>query len=234
MSTLSPSARARAILGSAYGGAGWSVSGETGHVRDAAIPGGAAAVRMRMRAGGPAWELGAGVSHLTREQGAAWAAVTDGDGSAFGSIALDLRELLDLLPASAHAGVLDHLRAVAAEHEERMLGHQRTGRALRAAAGRIDSSWACSLPDPDGGFRDPLGLVCVRRLAADLHDGIGATPRGTWVVISLTRSYRDVLRLEGEYPRYWATRRGADDQARRVLDRPAYRGAAQRAGKPPA
>lgn len=156
------------------------------------------------------WRVRPATSSLRQEEAAFWQRFSTRDGDPFAGFELTTADLAIVLPSPQLGAVLDGLRSIAARREASAFQDTVTARNLRAVIREHDRSWACPVRTADGQFEDPGHRLRVE----PLREQDEWRPAGCWV-----------LREIGGYPRswflpgWWATRRAADDEARRVLAR---------------
>jgi hypothetical protein len=156
------------------------------------------------------WRVRPSTSSLGPEEAAFWQRFSTRDGDPFAGFDLTTADLAAVLPAAQLATVMDGLRSIAARREASAFQDAETARDLRAVIQKYDPSWACPVRVAAGQFEDPGHVLRVERLRErEQHEW---RPPGCWVLRQVDRYPRSWL-----LPGWWATRRGADDEARRVL-----------------
>lgn len=156
------------------------------------------------------WRVRPSTSSLSREEAAFWQRFSTRDGDPFGGFDVTTADLAAVLPAAQLAIVLAGLRSIAARREASAFQDAETARDLRAVVQRYDRSWACPVRVAAGQFDDPGHRLRVERLRErEQHEW---RPTACWVLRQVDRYPRSWT-----LPGWWATRRGADDEARRVL-----------------
>jgi hypothetical protein len=154
------------------------------------------------------WRARPSTSSLSRAEAAFWQRFSTRDGDPFGGFDLTTADLAAVLPAAQLATVLDGLRSIAARREASAFEYADTARNLRAVVQKYDRSWACPVCVAAGQFEDPGHRLRVERL----REQDEWRPPRCWVLREVDRYPRSWF-----LPGWWATRRGADDEARRVL-----------------
>lgn len=154
------------------------------------------------------WRVRPSTSSLRQEEAAFWQRFSTRDGDPFGGFDLTTADLAAVLPAPQLVIVLDGLRSIAARREASAFEDADTARHLRAVIQQYDRSWACPVRVATDQFEDPGHRLRVERLRE--RDQCRA-PR-CWVLREVDRYPRSWF-----LPGWWATRRAADDEGRRVL-----------------
>jgi hypothetical protein len=163
-----------------------------------------------LRAPSTVWRVHPATSSLRQEEAAFWQRFSARDRDPFGGFDVTTADLAAVLPAPELATVLDGFRSIAARREESAFQDAGTARTLRALVQKYDRTWACSLRVAIGQFEDPGHRLRVERL---LEQGPNEwRPTGCWVLRKVDPYPRPWLE-----PGWWATRRAADDEARRVI-----------------
>ncbi len=147
-------------------------------------------------------------SSLRQEETAFWQRFSTRGGDPFGGFDLATADLVAVLPAAERAIVLDGLRSIAARREASAFQDADTARNLRAVIQKYDRSWACPVRVAAGQFEDRGHGLRVERLRGQDE----WRPPRCWVLREVDRYPRSWF-----LPGWWATRRGADDEARRVF-----------------
>jgi hypothetical protein len=154
------------------------------------------------------WRVRPSTCSLSRDEAAFWQRLSIRGNNPFAGFDITTAELAAVVPGDKFAIVLDGLRAIAARQEASAFKDAAIARSFRAAVREYDRGWACPVRIADGQFEDPGHRLRVEQL----RERDEWRPQGCWV-----------LRKVGRYPRssfepgWWATRRGADDEARRRL-----------------
>jgi hypothetical protein len=176
------------------------------YAKSARLPG-AGGLHFDLRA--PAlWRVRPSTSSLSQEEAAFWQHFSTRDGDPFAGFDLTTGDLAAVLPASQLAIVLDGMRSIAARREASAFQDAETARDLRAVVQKYDRRWACPVRVAPGQFEDPGHRLRVERL----REQDQWRPPGCWVLRKVDRYPRPWF-----LPGWWAARRGADDEARRVL-----------------
>jgi hypothetical protein len=175
-------------------------------VRSAHLPG-ASGLSFELRA--PAiWRARPSTFSLSQEEAAFWQRFSVRDKDPFAGFDVTTTELAAVLPPVQLGVVLNGLRTIAARRERSAFEDACVARDFRAVIRQYDRSWACPVRVADGQFEDPGHRFRVELL----QEPDEWRPPGCWV-----------LRKVDSYPRsrcepgWWATRRSADDEARRHL-----------------
>lgn len=176
------------------------------YARSALLPG-AGGLHFDMRSP-ETWRVRPSTSSLRKEEAAFWQRFSVRDGDPFGGFDVTTADLAAVLPAAQLAVVLDGLRSVAARREARAFEDARVARELRAVVQKYDRGWACPVPVAADQYEDPGHVLRVERL----QEPDEWRPPRCWVLRKVDRFPRSWLE-----PGWWATRRAADDEARRVL-----------------
>jgi hypothetical protein len=176
------------------------------YASSARLPG-AGGLHLDLRA--PAvWRVRPSTSSLRQEEAAFWQRFSTRDGDPFAGFDVTTADLAAVLPAAQLATVLDGLRSIAARREASAFQDADTARDLRAVVQKYDRSWACPVRVAAGQFEDPGHGLRVERL----REQDEWRPPRCWVLREVDRYPRPWL-----LPGWWATRRAADDEGRRVL-----------------
>ena len=165
---------------------------------------------------GTGWRILPDTTTMRADQAEFWASLSDHPGPGadpFGGLTVPIGVLMDVLPDTARGAVLEGLRLRAAHDERRIFELSRNAKALRAAVARYGGGWVCPHTDERGGYTcDDSSLRVVRVTGS----GDPLVPNGAWQVLGRPHGLRE--RPLPTYLSWWATRRAADDEARRLLD----------------
>jgi hypothetical protein len=179
------------------------------------LPGGCG-VRCVLDSWGTRWSVQLASSTLTREQGEFWEALSDRPTNPhpFDGFTIDTAELLSFLSEQATDELLEGFRKRAAWRERRAFECARDAKQLRVLAERRGAEFACPVRFGPREYASVNGELRVRfsGAAPDKY-----TPARVWLLLRVRPGGREIM--EGEWPRWWPTRRAADDEARRVLAR---------------
>jgi hypothetical protein len=180
-----------------------------------ALPGGCG-IRAELEGWGTTWHVRPASSTLTKEQGVFWTALSERQPpqSAFNGFTIETRELLSFLPERQTGELLEGLRTKATFRERRLFENAGDAKALRSLVEGVEASYACPIKIGEREYASEDGTLRVRYSVAAASE---YTPARAWLVLQ-DRFGRE--RLAGEYPQWWPTRRAADDEARRLLNRP--------------
>lgn len=154
------------------------------------------------------WRARPDAYSLSRDEAAFWQRFSTQENNPFGGFDVAFADLAVVLPGTQMAIVLDGLRAIAARREESVFWHSSAAQDYRAVIRRYDRSWACPVRVAAGQFEDPDHRLRIEHV----NESDTYRPSRCWV-----------LREVSPYPRlwflpgWWATRRAADDEGRRVL-----------------
>jgi hypothetical protein len=154
------------------------------------------------------WRVRPSTSSLRQEEAAFWQRFSTRDGDPFAGFDLTTADLAAVLPPTQLAIVLDGLRSIAARREASAFQDADTARSFRAVVQKYDRSWACPVRVAADQFEDPGHGLRVERL----QEQDQWRPPRCWVLREVDRYPRSWF-----LPGWWAARRGADDEARRVL-----------------
>ena len=158
------------------------------------------------------WRVRPATSSLRQDEAAFWQRFSVRDGDPFAGFDLTMTDLAAVLPAPQLAIVLDGLRSIAARREAAAFENSAAARRFRAVVRQYDRGWACPALVAPGQFEDSGHCLRVERLwQRDRHEW---RPAGCWALRQVAPRPRSWL-----LPGWWATRRGADDEARRLLTR---------------
>lgn len=177
------------------------------YARSALLPG-AAGLQFDLRTP-QTWRCSPSTSSLSAEQAEFWQRFSVRPHDPFGGFEVTTADLAAVVPPDRFAVVLDGLRVIAARHEAAAMADVAVARECRAVVRGYDRSWACPDPVAPEQFEDPGHRVRVERLRGQ----DGWRPADCWVVRQVAGTRPRPWPMQG----WWATRRGADDQARRVL-----------------
>lgn len=172
----------------------------------ALLPGGSGFCA-ELQAAGTRWHIRPQATRLERAEADFWRRFSDHAGDPFAGFSVGSSALVTALPRVHLTDILDGLRAVAATRERAAFAHTREPDPLRADIEAFDSAWACPLRVATQRYEDPSHALRVERLRKGQH----SRPMGSWVLREIGL---DGSSLHGLW---WATRRGADDEARSVL-----------------
>jgi hypothetical protein len=154
------------------------------------------------------WHVRPATGQLRQEEAAFWERFSDRPGDPFAGFDLATEDLAAVLPAPQLAIVVDGLRSIAARREASAFQDAGQARSLRTVIRKYDRGWACPVRVAVGRFEDPGHRLRVERL----REQDEWRPPGCWVLREVDRYPRSWF-----LPGWWAMRRGADDEARRVL-----------------
>jgi hypothetical protein len=155
------------------------------------------------------WRVRPATCSLNRDEAAFWQRFSTRDANVFAGFDITTEELAAVVPDDKFAIVLDGLRAIAARREASAFEDAARARSFRAVVREHDRrGWACPVRVADGQFEDPAHRLRVEQL----REQDNWRPPGCWVLRKVDRYPRSWFE-----PGWWATRRGADDEARRHL-----------------
>lgn len=156
------------------------------------------------------WHVRPGAYRLRPEEAGFWTRFSSRDSDPFGGFDITTADLADVLPPAELAIVLDGLRSIAGRREAAAFRAAATARGLRTVIGKYDRAYACPVRVAPGRFEDAGHRLRVERVTEPDE----LRPENSWVLRDLERRVRD-----WPLPGWWATRRAADDEARRFLSR---------------
>jgi hypothetical protein len=157
------------------------------------------------------WRVRPATCSLSKDEVAFWQRFSTRDADVFAGFGITTAELAAVVPDDKFAIVLDGLRAIAARREASAFEDTARARSFRAVVREYDrGGWACPVRVADGQFEDPGHRLRVEQLRE--RERNEWRPPGCWVLRKVDRYPRSWFE-----PGWWATRRSADDEARRRL-----------------
>lgn len=155
------------------------------------------------------WQARPATTSLQREEAAFWERFSAPGRDVFGGFDVTTADLVTVLPGETLAIVIDAMRTIAARREAAAFRDTSLARSLRAVVRKYDVGWACPVRVAAGQFEDAGHRVRVERMP---QPDDGWRPPGCWVIREVDSYVRNWV-----LPGWWAGRRAADDEARRVL-----------------